>query len=350
MVSLSPEKLTQFSADIDALKSKLTKDVTLDDYHGFKRIIWLNRLFLLIGLILAPFGINPVSMICLSLYLTCNWCIIAHHVLHGAFNKLEGTNALYKSKNYAKGWRRFYDWNDWIEPGAWRMEHNILHHFYTNEAKDPDRISDAISFGPFRNKAMRFFILLLFTLIWKPFYYALTTFQAKVEKDKFSHKTKAIRFLGIALVYSYVPYIFLNFIVLPALFFPLGIEAVSFVLINRLGAELITNVHTFFIIVPTHAGDDVYKFQDHSGDKKEYYLRQLLSSSNYRSPNLVTDLFFGYLNYQIEHHLFPSLPPSKLKQCSAEVKKICQKYGVPYLEHKWQYRIMQMFREVLGKA
>merc|ERR1719421_758736 len=38
----------------------------------------------------------------------------------------------------------------------------------------------------------------------------------------------------------------------------------------------------------------------------------------------VVGWFMGGLNYQIEHHLFPSMPRHHLPQCAEYVKKICE--------------------------
>jgi len=42
------------------------------------------------------------------------------------------------------------------------------------------------------------------------------------------------------------------------------------------------------------------------------------------------DWFTGHLNYQIEHHLFPTMPRHQLPYVSARVKKMCDKHGIPY--------------------
>ena len=43
----------------------------------------------------------------------------------------------------------------------------------------------------------------------------------------------------------------------------------------------------------------------------------------------------GALDRQIEHHLFPRLPPQRLREIAPEVKAICTKYGVDYRTGTW---------------
>ena len=135
---------------------------------------------------------------------------------------------------------------------------------------------------------------------------------------------------------------------LPILFLPLSWKAVFFVLINRLGAEILTNIHTFLIIVPNHTADDIQLFENNFDSKEEFFLRQVLTSCNYRSPTVIHDYFYGYLNYQIEHHLFTDFPLSKYRALSQKLKSICEKYDIPYLEEPIGTRIYKTFDTILS--
>eukprot|EP01119_Soliformovum_irregulare_P010736 TRINITY_DN2648_c1_g1_i1.p1 TRINITY_DN2648_c1_g1~~TRINITY_DN2648_c1_g1_i1.p1 ORF type:complete len:426 (+),score=117.56 TRINITY_DN2648_c1_g1_i1:183-1280(+) len=48
------------------------------------------------------------------------------------------------------------------------------------------------------------------------------------------------------------------------------------------------------------------------------------------TAGLFHDWFTGHLNFQLEHHLFPSMPRHHLSQVSERVKNLCEKHGVPY--------------------
>jgi fatty acid desaturase len=60
-------------------------------------------------------------------------------------------------------------------------------------------------------------------------------------------------------------------------------------------------------------------------------LRQVLTSRNVRG-GWFTDLALGGLNYQIEHHLFPSMPRANLRHAQPVVQSHCADRGVPYLQ------------------
>ena len=85
--------------------------------------------------------------------------------------------ARYTSRGFARGWRRFVDWFDWILPSGWDYEHNTLHHAYTGEDKDPDVVERHAEFL----RALRvplvvkYAVLMLVALTWKFSYYAPRT-------------------------------------------------------------------------------------------------------------------------------------------------------------------------------
>jgi fatty acid desaturase len=61
----------------------------------------------------------------------------------------------------------------------------------------------------------------------------------------------------------------------------------------------------------------------------DYLRRQVLTSRNVRGGP-VTDWVLGGLNYQIEHHLFPSMPRANLSRAQPLVRAFCADRGIPY--------------------
>lgn len=64
-------------------------------------------------------------------------------------------------------------------------------------------------------------------------------------------------------------------------------------------------------------------------DQLDYLRRQVLTSRNIRGGWLV-DVALGGLNYQIEHHLFPSMPTPNLRRAQPIVRAYCAELGLPY--------------------
>jgi fatty acid desaturase len=66
-------------------------------------------------------------------------------------------------------------------------------------------------------------------------------------------------------------------------------------------------------------------------DRSDFLRRQVLTSRNVRGGRLV-DFLLGSLNYQIEHHLFPSMPRPNLRRAQALVRDFCEQHGLAYCQ------------------
>lgn len=66
----------------------------------------------------------------------------------------------------------------------------------------------------------------------------------------------------------------------------------------------------------------------------DFFSRQVLTSRNVgartRAGNWFLAMFYGGLNYQVEHHLFPSMPRPHLARASKIVRRYCAEFNIPY--------------------
>jgi fatty acid desaturase len=67
--------------------------------------------------------------------------------------------------------------------------------------------------------------------------------------------------------------------------------------------------------------------------KNDFLYNQVSSAINYRTDNVLIRMACFGLDIQIEHHLFPNIPHSSLRQIQHVVKAYCEKNNVPYIEH-----------------
>jgi fatty acid desaturase len=81
------------------------------------------------------------------------------------------------------------------------------------------------------------------------------------------------------------------------------------------------------IFAPNHKGMPMLT----GDDRPDFLRRQVLTSRNVRG-NWFVDNALGGLNYQIEHHLFPSMPSPHLRRAQPIVRRYCAELGVPYTE------------------
>jgi fatty acid desaturase len=78
---------------------------------------------------------------------------------------------------------------------------------------------------------------------------------------------------------------------------------------------------------PNHKGMPIIP----AGASLDFLRRQVLTSRNVRG-GMFTDFALGGLNYQIEHHLFPSMPRASLRHAQSIVRGHCEALALPYCE------------------
>jgi delta11-fatty-acid desaturase len=73
-----------------------------------------------------------------------------------------------------------------------------------------------------------------------------------------------------------------------------------------------------------------------TGHNKNWYIHQVTTSNNFGThwPHYYTSIG---LNYQIEHHLFPTVNHCHLRDIQPIVKKLCVKHGISY-QHTSGYK------------
>ncbi|MEN9758015.1 MAG: hypothetical protein RL755_2202, partial [Pseudomonadota bacterium] len=336
----------QLAKDIDDLQKELLNNTDISDFKHLLKIERWGRICTGLGYATAWIIPNPVSAYLISQGNFTRWTTVAHHVMHRGYDKIEGIPAHYTSKGFAKGWRRYLDWLDWMYPEAWDAEHNDVHHYHLGEEIDPDQVE--FNMEGLRNSPIptwgRYALLAIMASTWKIIYYAsstLTEYRAIQAKQTGGTRGQVSRLdmwnplkpAGKDLwVNCMLPYSIVNFVVIPLLFIPFGVVAATNVLINVLMAEVITNLHSFLVIGPNHTGEDVMMFEEKAKGKGEFYLRQIVGSVNYPNGTNTLDFLHGWLNYQIEHHLWPEMTASQYQKAQPLVKAICEKHNIPYIQ------------------
>jgi len=96
--------------------------------------------------------------------------------------------------------------------------------------------------------------------------------------------------------------------------------------------QVLAGLYLALAIAPNHKGMPIWpNGAAETGAELGFLDRQVRSSRNVR-PHPITDFVLGGLNYQIEHHLFPSMPRVHLRRARQITRPFCQEYGLPYTE------------------
>ena len=362
--------------DIEAIKENIGNPSEEDFQHLLKMERW-GRAFTFsgYGLIVALVSLELVAPVSSLLFWSfaivsaflistgnvARWANVTHPILHGAYDKVPNVPFHYTRKGFAKGSRRYVDWLDWIEPKAWSYEHNIMHHYHLGEKDDPDNVELNTQWISQSKMPMwvRYILIYSFAATWKFTYYAPNTLRVlanKKLKEEDKIEIEALDWnpktpLGLELwMDNILPYFIIKFIVIPALFIPFGISAVFTALLVVVLAEVFTNLHSFLVIVPNHSAEDIYMFSESSKGKGEFYLRQIMGSVNYNTGSDFIDFMHGWLNYQVEHHLFPNLPLSQYQKMQPIVKDICKKHKLEYRQESVFKRMKMTIELMVGKT
>uniref|UniRef100_A0A9J7Y3T5 Fatty acid desaturase 2 n=2 Tax=Cyprinus carpio TaxID=7962 RepID=A0A9J7Y3T5_CYPCA len=67
-------------------------------------------------------------------------------------------------------------------------------------------------------------------------------------------------------------------------------------------------------------------------EKHQDWLNMQLDATCNIEQSFFNDWFSGHLNFQIEHHLFPTMPRHNYWRAAPRVRALCDKYGVKYQE------------------
>jgi len=119
-----------------------------------------------------------------------------------------------------------------------------------------------------------------------------------------------------------------------ALFIVLSpLQAVAFIVVH----QALFGVYLGMTFAPNHKG------MPHPTGNEDYLRKQVLTSRNVRGGWFV-DVALGGLNYQIEHHLFPSMPTPSLRRAQPIVAAYCAEIGVSYE----QTSLIESYRQALA--
>jgi fatty acid desaturase len=220
--------------------------------------------------------------------------------------------------------------------GWWTSKHN-RHHARPNQVgRDPDIGGRAIAFTPGQAQARRAIgswlagrqAWLFFPML------SLEGFHLHVAgvRSLMARRSTGVKLTEAGLLAAHI----VGF--LTAVFLVLSpVQAIAFVLVQ----QGLFGVYLGCSFAPNHKGMQMLG----EDSNLDFLRRQVTTSRNVRGGHL-TDFFLGGLNYQIEHHLFPSMPRPNLRAAQATVRAFCDEQGVPYRETGFMNSYVQVLRHL----
>jgi len=220
--------------------------------------------------------------------------------------------------------------------GFWRSRHN-RHHAHCQEIDgDPD-MHFGVLFSVYPRSASwhtplgRFFLRIQKWSFWPlaTFYWLTLRYDAIRDLFQRPKETRIDRFL--------LPLHWIVLLILPGLLFGWHRALLAYVSVSCLSSLM-----TVSVFIPNHMG--MRHLVD--GDKLSYLEQQITTSRNISNPPLL-DFYYGGLNSQIEHHLFPRVAHNRYRQMRPLVRAFCLDQGIPYHEATL-YRALAVVGNHLG--
>ncbi len=277
-------------------------------YGGISNLIILFVLWALLGLNHAIVGMT-----------------VMHDTVHRSYSQSKLINLLLEIPIMAIG----------VESNIWKIEHNRMHHNFTNiEGLDQD-ISPRYLFRFTEHQPRRWFHR--FQHIYAPFFYGFLVPEwltikdflkvGKYYKMGFLGSLSNVIFLALSILLKKSIF-YLIFLVFPLLYLDLHPLAIVLMFLLML---VVSGITMTIIFQTAHVIPNVTVVPEEQVTIEENWLvHQMITTSNFANDNRFVTYILGGLNFQIEHHLFPDVCHVHYPKIAHIIKATALEYKIPY--------------------
>lgn len=256
---------------------------------------------------------------------------VMHDANHGSFSKN-------KSLNYLMG----HTLN--LLGGSvcnWKMQHNVLHHTYTNVAEMDEDIDDKLMmrFCPHSERKPYH----RFQFIYVVFFYSILTLYWVTGKDfvqfiqyrrhqvfceeKKSNTRKFLQIIAMKVVYFFT----ILYLPIAIIGLPVSTTIFGFLIMQGIAGFILALV---FQLAHTVEGTSHPLPNEEGIIENDWAIHQLQTTANFSRKSKWISWYVGGLNFQVEHHLFPYISHVHYPHIAEIVKETAEEFGVPYLENR----------------
>ncbi|HEV7349822.1 acyl-CoA desaturase [Telluribacter sp.] len=287
--------------------------------------------FVFILLFQPPFALSLLLWVVMGLGVAGIGMSVMHDANHGAYSSNPRINDLMGcTLNLAGG-------------GVlnWKLQHNILHHTYTNVVPMDEDIQDRVVVRLSPHTVTRF--IHKFQWIYAFFFYGILTLYWVLLKDfvqfvsfirsgvntqtKTENQLLLVKMIVMKVVY------FLVLFGVPVIYFniPFSYILPGFLLMHFTAGMVLTVV---FQLAHTVEGTAHPVANEHGVIENDWAIHQLQTTVNFARHNKWLSWYVGGLNFQIEHHLFPRICHVHYPDIAPIVKQTAEEYGLVYMENE----------------
>lgn len=331
-----PHEYTSF---YDTIRKRVDDYFQTNNISKHSNFTMLRKTVAMLALYLVPYFFivtgavagNPVVFfglwILMGLGITGIGMCVMHDSCHGAYSSNHTVNLVLGSTlNFLGGYSR-----------NWKIQHNILHHTYTNiDGFDEDIESGVLLRMSPHQKLLKvhkyqyiyaWFMYSLMNVYWVLFKDYKCLF--KYNKNGLLKKQKISLVKGIIEVTIYRMLYIFYLVYLPYVFsgFSLGSIIIGFIIMQMVAGFLLACI---FQLAHVMENCEFPVPVDGKEIKNNWAVHQVLNTADFAPNNKFLSWYIGGLNYQIEHHLFPHICHIHYKEIAKIVKATVSEYGLPY--------------------
>ena len=338
-VGMTPEQLEEFGNEMDAIRQRVIGQLGEEDATYIRNVVKMQRRFEVTGralFYLPVIGWVP-AVTCLSISKILDNMEIGHNVMHGQYDWMREDT--YNSREF--------EWDNVCPADQWKHSHNYLHHTFTNIlGEDRDigygilRMARDQKWNPYYLGNLLYATELMLLFEWGVMLHDLEAENVIAGKRKWSDVKGLLKGMwrkaGRQILKDYV--------VFPALSGPFFLPTLA----GNVTANLVRNIWTFSIIFCGHfptGAQTFHKEECENETRGQWYLRQMLGSANIEGSDLF-HIMSGNLSHQIEHHLYPDIPAFRYPEMAAEVREICERYGLPYNTGSLSHQLTSTWKKI----
>lgn len=271
---------------------------------------------------------------------------VMHDANHGAYSKRKNVNT---ALGYAINFIGANKYN-------WQIQHNVLHHTYTNIYGLDEDIENGNLFrlSPYSelkwyHKFQHIYAWFLYsvgTLFWvtlKDF-----TQLAGIKKQGLYNKKKDNLSREVVIMIASKIFYFGYVFVIPLIFTSYSFWAIllAFVYTHLVAGFLLGLTFQLAHIVED---TEYLKKQDNNIIDRGWFVHQMFTTADFAEKSKFLNWYLGGLNFQIEHHLFPGICHVHYHNLATIVKQTAGEFNLPYNEYKTMGSAIRSHYKMLKK-
>lgn len=333
----------RFSKELDkdfdkTLKKRVKEYFTHNNISKHANGEMVTKTVVMLSIYLVPFILMLTGVITNHWLIALCWLVmgigmagigmgVMHDANHGSYSKNETVNKLMGMVIILVGGFA----------ANWKIQHNILHHTYTNiDGLDEDIAAPAglLRFSP--NAELKKVHRFQHWYAW--FFYGLLTLSWSTNKDFMQlarykklglTDTQSTKFgkLVSRLIFHKLFY-YAMIVALPIIFIdmPWWKTVLMILMMHFVAGMILSVVFQLAHVIP----DTEFPTEQDNVIANTFTVHQLETTANFAPKSKFLSWYTGGLNHQVEHHLFPNICHVHYRKLSEIVQKTALEYGIRY--------------------